>query len=287
MKRRRAAGLPTASDKDFPDKSDNATSPRVAALYRVSSRVSVWGSLSKGFRAPTLKELYSQFRVGAVLTLNNPALGPERLTGGEAGISVAASDRITVRGTWFDNRVNNPMANVTIAANGNTRQLKNLGSTNIAGFQTDAAYRVNAYWAVSGAYVFDIAKVHESVPDAANVDLTGKYLPEVPKHRASFQVSFTHPKYVNVALDTEFVGMQFDDDQNVAQIFPLIPGKAQVGLPGYSVTDFTVSRTINRNVDVFFGVQNLFGKVYYVGTNPTTIGTPRLVNGGIRLRVGR
>jgi len=35
---------------------------------------------------------------------------------------------------------------------------------------------------------------------------------------------------------------------------------------------------------VFFGVQNLFDKEYYVGFAPTTIGTPRLVNGGIRVR---
>jgi outer membrane receptor protein involved in Fe transport len=48
-----------------------------------------------------------------------------------------------------------------------------------------------------------------------------------------------------------------------------------------------VSRTINRNVDIFLGVQNVFGTTYYVGTMPTTIGTPRLVNGGIRLKVGR
>jgi outer membrane receptor protein involved in Fe transport len=53
------------------------------------------------------------------------------------------------------------------------------------------------------------------------------------------------------------------------------------------VTNFTVSRTINRNVDIFLGVQNVFGTTYYVGTMPTTIGTPRLVNGGIRLKVGR
>ena len=60
-----------------------------------------------------------------------------------------------------------------------------------------------------------------------------------------------------------------------------------MGLPKYSVTNLTLSRTINRNVDLFFGVQNLFDTLYYVGTNPTTIGTPRLVNGGIRLSVGR
>ena len=51
--------------------------------------------------------------------------------------------------------------------------------------------------------------------------------------------------------------------------------------------NLTVARSINRTVDVFFGVQNLFDITYYVGTNPTTIGTPRLVNGGIRLKVGR
>ena len=41
--------------------------------------VSVWGSSSGGFRAPTLNELYRQFRVGALLVLANNQLGPENL----------------------------------------------------------------------------------------------------------------------------------------------------------------------------------------------------------------
>jgi outer membrane receptor protein involved in Fe transport len=276
-----ASGLPTTAHRDpLPEKKDTAVSPRIAALYRANEHVSVWGSISKGFRAPTLKELYSPFRVGAVLTLANETLGPERLTGGEAGISVAPTNRVTVRGTWFNNRVNNPIANVTVATN--TRQLQNLGSTNISGFQTDVAYRVESHTSVSAAYVFDVAKVHESIPD-----LKGKYLAEVPKHRTSFQMSYTNPKTFNAAVDVEYVGMQFDDDLNVATILPGVSGKTKVGLPGYAVVNFTASRTINRNVDVFIGAQNLFDTIYYVGTNPTTIGTPRLVNGGIRLNVGR
>ena len=294
-----ATGLPTTANREsLPDKSDTAISPRVAALYRATPKVSVWGSFSKGFRAPTLKELYSPFRVGQVLTLANETLGPERLTGEEAGITVAATDRVTVRGTFFNNRVNNPIANVTAAVNNvpitpgcagvpTCRQLQNLGSTNISGFQADASYRVNGHWGVSAAYVFDIAKVHESKIDVAGNDLTGKYLAEVPKHRASFQVTYTNPRYLNVAVENQFVGHQFDDDLNTAAIFPAIADKREVGLPKYNVTNLTVSRTVNRNVDAFLGVQNLFGTTYYVGTNPTTNGTPRLVNGGIRLRVGR
>ena len=282
-----ATGIPTANNRELPDKSDNAVSPRGAVLFRATDRVSVWGSVSQGFRAPTLNELYRQFRVGAILTLANEELGPERLTAVEAGVSVAASDRVTVRGTVFNNRVKDPVANVTINTAGTTRQRRNLGKTNIGGFQTDAAYRVNGHWGVSAAYLFDIAKVHEAPVDITGFDLTGKYLAEVPKHRASFQVTYTNPRLVNLAIENQFIGHQFDDDQNLAVIFPLIADKREVGLPAYSITNLTVSRTINRNVDVFVGAQNLFGTTYYVATNPTLIGTPRLVNGGIRLRVGR
>jgi outer membrane receptor protein involved in Fe transport len=282
-----ATGNPTANNRELADKSDNAFSPRGAVLYRATDRVNVWGSVSRGFRAPTLNELYRQFRVGAILTLANEELGPERLTGVEAGVSVAANDRVTVRGTFFNNRVTDPIANVSTNAAGTVRQRRNLGSTNIGGFQTDVSYRVNGRWGVSGAYVFDIAKVHEAPVDATGFDLTGKYLAEVPKHRASFQVTYTDPRFVNIAVENQFVGHQFDDDRNEAVILPNVSGKTEVGLPAYSVTNFTLSRSVNRNVDVFAGVQNLFGTTYYVGTNPTTIGTPRLVNVGIRLKVGR
>ena len=82
------------------------------------------------------------------------------------------------------------------------------------------AYRVNGHWGVSGAYVFDIAKVHESKVDAAGNDLTGKYLAEVPKNRVSLQLNYTNPRYLNVAIENQFVGHQFDDDLNTAAIFP-------------------------------------------------------------------
>jgi iron complex outermembrane receptor protein len=281
-----ATGNPTPNNRELADKSDDAFSPRGAVLYRATDRVSLWGSVSKGFRSPTLNELYRQFRVGAILTLANEELGPERLTGVETGVSIAATDRVTVRGTYFNNRVKDPIANVSTNATGTVRQRRNLGSTNIGGFQTDVTYRVNGHWGVSGAYIFDIAKVHESTVDAAGNDLTGKYLAQVPKHRASFQVTYTNPRYVNVSIDSQVVGHQFDDDLNTAVIFPTIPEKTEVGLPKYSVTNLTMSRNINRHVDVFFGVQNMFNTTYYVGTNPTTIGTPRLVNVGMRLKVG-
>ena len=93
--------------------------------------------------------------VNDFLTLANENLGPERLTGVEAGVSVAPTERLTVRGTLFNNRVQDPVANVTTNVAQTVRQRRNLGSTNIGGFQADASYRVSPRWGASAAYVFD------------------------------------------------------------------------------------------------------------------------------------
>jgi len=283
-----ATGLPTAAHRaSLPDKSDTAVSPRVAVLYRLRSNVSVWSSLSRGFRAPTLKELYSPFRVGNILTLSNENLGPERLTGGEVGVSAAPSQQLTVRGTWFTNRVSDAIANASVTANGLTRQVRHVGSTNIAGLQLDGSYRFNPQWNASAAYILDVAKVHRGVADATGLDLTGLYLAQVPRHRASFEVNYVNPRFAIISLEHQFVGHQFDDDRNVASILPAFPDRTVIGLPGYNMTNVTATRGLNRQASVFVGIQNLFGTEYYVGTNPTTIGTPRLINVGIRLQVGR
>jgi outer membrane receptor protein involved in Fe transport len=259
-------------------------------LYRVSDKVSAFGSFGTGFRAPTLNELYRQFRVGAVLTLANDQLGPERLKGGEIGINLAPTEGLTFRSSWYDNRVENPVANVTVtgsaaaalstacAVAGTTcQQRQNLGRTKITGWQNDVDYRLSRDWHVGAGYLFNSAKVTEF---AANPALVGLYLPQVPKHRGSVNMAYSNRRIVTASVTAFFYGRQFDDDQNIRTK----PGETTPGLPPYGTLELSALREIGRNLDVFFGVQNLFNTEYYVGFAPTTIGTPRLVNGGIRVR---
>jgi outer membrane receptor protein involved in Fe transport len=280
-----ATGLPTAAHRpSLPDKSDTVVSPRLAALYRFTDRVTAWGNVSSAFRAPTLNELYRPFSVGALLTRANDQLGPERLVGGELGVNVAIARNVTVRGTWFDNRVKNPIFNMTIAPN--VQQRTNLGKTRVRGLQTDVDYRLDDSWQFSAGYLFDSAKVSEN---PANPALVGKFLPQVPEHRASFQLAYSDPRTINVALGVQVLGQQFDDDQNARGVpangcAPRSTSCVTPGLPGYAVVDLTASRTVTRNLDVFAGIQNLFDEDYFVGTNPTLLGSPRLVHGGIRIR---
>ena len=282
-----ATGLPTANNRDtLPEVTDTVFSPRVAALYHFTDRITAWGAANSGFRAPTLTELYRQFSVGAVTTRPNAELGPERLVGGELGLNVAPARNLTARVTWFDNRVKNPISNVTLTPT--TAQKQNLGRTRIHGVQTDVEYRLGLSWRLAGAYLYNLAKVTDG--GVANAALVGKYLAQVPKHRGSIQLAYAHPKFANVALSVQFQGAQFNDDQNVNFIPAATLTEAgydtttSVGLPGYTAVDVSASRRLGRNVEVFVGAQNLLDQVYFVQTNPSTIGTPRLVNGGLRVR---
>ena len=272
-----ATGLPTAASRLLPERDDTVFSPRAAVLYHVNEKVTAWGSLGSGFRAPTLNELYRQFRVGAILTLANDQLGPERLIGGEVGVNVAPVRDLTVRTTWFDNRVENPVSNVTRLDLTNTRQRQNLGRTRIWGVQSDVEYRLSNVWRVGAGYMFNQAKVTEF---EATPELVGNFLPQVPQHRGSVSVTYANPRFVSASVSGLFFGHQFDDDLNTAAR----PGNFAPGLPAYATLEMMVTRALGRHADVFFGVQNLFDEEYYVGLAPTTIGSPRLINGGIRVR---
>jgi outer membrane receptor protein involved in Fe transport len=278
-----ATGLPTAGNRgDLADKDDTVVSPRAAALYRLTNRVSLWGDIGWGFRAPTLNELYRQFSVGLTRTLANKALGPERLFGGEFGVRLEAARNVSIRSTYYDNGVKNPVANVTIGTN--LQQRQNLGRTRIRGWQNDVETRIGQFVRVSAGYLFNNAKVTEydpiPVPGVPVVDLTGLYLPQVPKHRGTVSVAYANPRVLNLAVAGSVYGRQFDDDQNAR----VKPGETEPGLPAYGLVDFSASRDIGRNLQVFFGVQNLFDQEYYVQLLPTTIGSPRLVNAGVRVR---
>ena len=233
----------------------------------------MWGDFGTGFRAPTLNELYRQFRVGTVLTLANNQLGPERLVGGEAGVNIEPIRNLSVRSTWFDNRVKDPVSNVTLTTVGAnvTQQRQNLGRTRIHGIQSDAQYTIGAGWRITGGYLFNVAKVTKF---DANPTLVGKDLPQVPRNRGSFAIDYTNSRYLNVWFGLQAVGDQFDDDQNT-------PSRV---LPDFAVLSLSASRRLTRNLEVFAGVQNLTDRQYFVGTLPTTVGTPRLVNGGVRVR---
>jgi outer membrane receptor protein involved in Fe transport len=253
------------------DKKNTVGNPRIGALYHLTDTVSVWGSLGWGFRAPTLNELYRQFTVGQVTVLANDQLGPERLVAGEGGVTVSPARNLTWRSSWFVNKFTNPISNVTtnVVPGATTRQRQNLGKTRIWGLQSEVEYRLRNYWRVGLSYLYDVAKVKESQADFTGTSLVGKYLAEVPMHRGSVELSYSNPRFVTASAAMYITGGQYDDDLNT------------LWLPYYNTFDFNVSRKLAKGFEAFFGIQNVLDREFYVQRNPTTIGGPRLITGGL------
>ena len=260
----------------LPDLDETAFSPRVAVLYRLHPRLSAWASGSGAFRAPTLNELYRQFRVGTVLTLANSGLVAERLRGFETGATFMAGGGLQLRTTWFDDGIRDPVSNVTIATAGAnvTQQRQNLGRTRVRGLEADADWRRGARWRVGVAYTHMDATVTEN---PAVPGIVGNTLPQVPAHRASFHASFADPRVATVAAQILATGSQFDDDRNS-------PDRR---LPAYATLDVTASRALWRGLNLFFAAQNLLDHQYIVGTLPTTVGGPRFLSFGVTIRSPR
>lgn len=259
----------------FTPRSADAFSPRVALMFRPTAGVELRASGYRAFRAPTLNELYRGFRVGDTQTNANANLTAERLTGGEAGLSWAVNSKVTSRLTGYYTEIINPISNFTVSVTPTliTRQRRNLGRTRSSGIEAEVEVKVTEQFRLSSGYLFADATVKRAPQD---VRLEGLLIPQVPRHQFTMQVSYFNPSIISGALQFRAAGKQFDDDQN------LLP------LSSYALIDATVSRSLGKYCEAFFAVQNLLNERVVVGRTPLeTFGMPRMVRGGLRIRLER
>ncbi len=266
----------TPSTTSFPDRSESVFSPRVSIMHSLHNGVALNASVYQAFRAPTLNELYRNFRVGNTLTLANPALTGEHLTGGEAGVSVQRwQNRLTLRGNFFWSDISDPVANVTLTKTPTliTRQKENLGLTRARGFELSSQLQLTPRVQLSASYLFVNSTVVDFPAQPGGISLVGLRLPQVPQNQFSLQAAYLGKQW-NASMQARFLGNQFDDDQN---LLPM--GRA------FSV-DAQVSRQLFRHTSIFFAVQNLTDDRFAIAETPVpNVGPPIFVRGGVRFRL--
>ena len=260
-----------ASLNDFADRSATAFSPRISVLKRFDGGFSASASAYRAFRAPTLNELYRNFRVGNIVTNANAALGAERLGGGDAGIAWQKfGERLFVRGNFFWSEINDSIANVTLITTPAliTRQRQNLGAIRARGIELSAVSKFARQWEVAGEYLLTDSTV---LRFPANRSLEGLLVPQVPRHQFNFQITYANVKWL-VGAQGRFVSRQFDDDQN------LLP------LEKFFTLDAEASRSVSERLRLFVAFQNLTASRYQLSSTPVlTVGPPVLVRGGVRI----
>jgi len=222
------------TDLRFADRDGWEATGRLGVAYRAGDTVTLRTAAYRGWRLPTLNELYRPFRVGADATAANAALDPERLTGAEAGIDLVL-DRLSVRTTGYWNRLRGAIANVTIAngpgtfpgvgfvsAAGVYRQRQNLDAVEARGIEIDARYAIRGF-SLSASYAFADSRVHGSTLDGLR-----------PAQTAANQASATlgwHRHDTGLSLTARHTGPQFEDDQNLRRLAPALTFDATARLP--------------------------------------------------------
>jgi outer membrane receptor protein involved in Fe transport len=247
-------------------KSSGSFNPRASASYRVREGVTMRGAVYHGFRAPTLNEFYRNFSAGNTQTRPNEDLGPERLTGGDAGLLVSRG-RASARVTGFVNVLDDAITSVTISSTPQliVRQRANADRLRAVGVEIEGDVRLPHAFSVAFASGFVSSRFK------GESNLRDKRVPQVPSYNLGLDLRYT-PQAWTASAQLRVTGPQFEDDQNVFT------------LRRATVFDVFAGRTLANRVTAFVAVENLFDAIYDVGRTPTlTTGLPRAARVGVLL----
>jgi outer membrane receptor protein involved in Fe transport len=193
----------------------------------------------RGWRLPTLNELYRPFRVGADATAANAALDPERLEGYELGATLTPARGVRLAATWFDNRIDNAIANVTagngpgsfpgvgfVAAGGVYRVRRNLDAVTARGVEVDAEASHGQGFA-RASWSHSVSRV---VASGAAVALDGLAPAQTPRDQVSATIGWRKGAAI-ISTTVRHVARQFDDDQNTRSLAPATTFDAYLAFP--------------------------------------------------------
>lgn len=251
-------------------------SPRLSAAWTLSPVTSIHGSVYRAHRTPTLNELYRNFAVGNALTMANPELDPERLTGFDGGVLFSLQG-LSARVTGFWNELDGAVTNVTIPtvppapANQITRQRQNTDTVHAKGIELEADLRPHPRVTVS-ALAGATRSTFADTP--AQPLLEGNRVPQVPSYQLGATVTYLDPRGFTGSVQARRIGAQFDDDLNTPAF----------ELESFGVVDLSASQALRRGLHLYVAVENLMDADYDVGRTPIrTIGWPRTTRIGVRV----
>ncbi len=274
LSERPIAGGAALTDSRFADRDGSAFTGRVGAAWQPLDAVTLRAAGYRGWRLPTLNELYRPFRVGNDVTAANAALAPERLTGIEGGVTLTPFAGASLAATLFHNRLDDAIANVTLSSTPTSasRVRRNLDAIRSTGVEVDAAYRFGAFTALASWSHVD-ARVKAS---GAAATLDRLRPAQTPRDAVSGTLGWRQDAAA-LSATLRHVARQFDDDQNSRSLAPATT------LDGFAALPVTRALTIEARAE---NVLNARVEAGISGANVVERAAPRTLWIGVRARIG-
>jgi outer membrane receptor protein involved in Fe transport len=216
-----ATGAPFTTLR-FADRSGEEFTGRAGLAIKAADGFILRSAAYRGWRLPTLNELYRPFRVGPDATAANALLNPERVTGVDAGFTLSPAAGISIGVTAFWNRMDDTIANVTqgagpgtftgvgfVAAGGLYRQRQNFDALEVWGWEVDASAKLGDI-----ALRASFSQVDPTIrATGAAALLNGLRPAQTPRTNLSAGIDYSG-RLFSASATVRHIASQFEDDQN-------------------------------------------------------------------------
>ncbi len=256
----------------LPSKDYTFFSPRFAARYQVAEPLALRGAVYRAFVAPTLQNLYRGARPQNAISLPNPDLTPEVLrVGGEFGWDLTLGPA-ALRATGFWSEISNSIGSVTLGKVGliTYSKAQNISSIRTRGATFELPWQMSRQWALTPSYTYTEALITDNNASPGTV---GNMVTDIPRHQAAFALNFDDPSIVTAQLRGRYMTKRWGNDTNT------------YNLDENFVLDFSASRWISKNLEVYGDIENMLNRTYtsvQLGSLPL-LGEPFYAALGLRL----
>lgn len=247
-------------------------SPNVSLMYKLKP-MTFRTSYSRGFRAPSLKEMWTDWDMGGLgwfTVYGNPDLKPE-VSDNFTLSAEYTRDRVNLSVVGYYNQISDKIASLYQAASSpaekDTSFYTNIDKSKLAGLDVNLAVKCPYGFTVKTAYAY----VHEDMKqNGVNVSSTRP-------HSATLGINYELSKKnynLNVAVNGRFLG-KLDTNEASSTGSSYTP----VHYPGYQNWKVTVSQRLYRAYLLQVTVDNVFNykPKYYSSNSPISPGTTYMI----------
>ena len=248
---------PAIPATNYPERSQNATSPRLSLVYKALPAVTLRASAGAAFRAPNVFELYTVNLLVATVLQGSADLKPERARTWDIGADWQATESLLLKASYFGAEVRDYIYRRVAGTNGlglTSTVFSNAAKAQIDGVELSGEAKLGHGFGVFANYTYTGATFKENAIEPTSV---GNQIPLVPRNMTNLGINFAQgPWYAGSNL--RYVSKRYSNADN---------SDGATGVPGgrdsYTVADFSVRYRVHKAFDVSLSVDNLFDHRYF------------------------
>jgi len=243
----------------------NALSPKISAQYEFTKDYRIYASYAKGFRPAVLDDMCRSGRIRGGFKVADPSLQPEYLNNFEIGGDARFFNRLRISVSAYYSIGEDFMYYVNT---GDSLDLgfglrpiikaSNISEVEIYGLEIEANYLLSDNIILKANYAYAHSQImkYEPLDVTDPVDLTNKYLSDVPSHMGSVSVNWRN-EILNTGITARYKGERWVNDLN--QIDEIVLSDKY---PDYITVDLKLSKSFKK-LFASLGVQNIFDTQFY------------------------